>query len=119
MSGSDSFSQFPTFSELEPEVGRLLERHLGATKEWFPHELVPYSRGRDFVAGEAWTESDSFIPLDEAVRSSLFVNLLTEDNLPYYSRDIDACSVATAAGANGPADGQPRRAGTPSSSATT
>jgi acyl-[acyl-carrier-protein] desaturase len=77
------------FLELEPVVGSLLERHLSTTKEWFPHELVPYSRGRDFVAGEAWSESDSLIPLDEAARSSLFVNLLTEDNLPYYSRDID------------------------------
>ena len=89
MSGSDSFSQFPTFSELEPEVGRLLERHLGATKEWFPHELVPYSRGRDFTAGAEWDPDDSFLPLDDGVRSALFVNLLTEDNLPYYSRDID------------------------------
>ena len=39
------------FSELEPVVGSLLERHLATSKEWFPHELVPWSRGRDFVAG--------------------------------------------------------------------
>ncbi len=32
-------------------MGRLLERHLATTKEWFPHELVPYSRGRDFERG--------------------------------------------------------------------
>ena len=25
------------------------------TKEWFPHEYVPYGRGRDAVAGEEWT----------------------------------------------------------------
>ena len=49
------------FLELEPVVGSLLERHLATTKEWFPHELVPYSRGRDFVAGETWSESDSVI----------------------------------------------------------
>ena len=77
------------FAELEPEVGRLLERHLATTKEWFPHELVPYSRGRDFEAGAKWHPDDSAITLDDAVRSSLFVNLLTEDNLPYYFRDID------------------------------
>lgn len=77
------------FIELEPVAERLLERHLATTKEWFPHELVPYSRGRDFVAGAAWDLDDSFIPLDDAARSSLFVNLLTEDNLPYYFRDID------------------------------
>ena len=33
--------------ELEPTVERLFDRHLDTTKEWFPHELVPYSRGRD------------------------------------------------------------------------
>ncbi len=78
-----------SFSDLEPVVGQLLERHLATTKEWFPHELVPYSRGRDFEAGAPWRPDDSFLPLDEAARSSLFVNLLTEDNLPYYFRDID------------------------------
>ncbi len=77
------------FAELEPVVGELLERHLASTKEWFPHELVPYSRGRDFEAGRDWDPDDSAIVLDDAVRSALFVNLLTEDNLPYYSRDID------------------------------
>ena len=46
------------FLELEPVVGRLLERHLATTKEWFPHELVPWSRGRDFVAGERGVGSD-------------------------------------------------------------
>jgi len=41
-------------SELEPTVEVLLERHLAGAKEWFPHEYVPWSRGRDFVAGDAW-----------------------------------------------------------------
>ena len=30
--------------ELEPTVETLLGRHLTTTKEWFPHEVVPYSR---------------------------------------------------------------------------
>lgn len=67
---------------LAPVAERLFERHLARTKEWFPHELVPWSRGRDFEDGEAW-EADAF-SLPPAVRSALFVNLLTEDNLPYY-----------------------------------
>ena len=37
--------------DLEPTVERLLERHLASSKEWFPHEYVPYSRGRDHVDG--------------------------------------------------------------------
>ncbi len=73
--------------ELEGEAERLLERHLDGTKEWFPHELVPWGRGRDFEAGEAWDPLD--YPVDDGVRSALFVNLLTEDNLPYYFRTIE------------------------------
>jgi acyl-[acyl-carrier-protein] desaturase len=69
-------------AELAPVAGRLIDRHHHQTKEWFPHELVPWSRGRDFVPGEEW-DPDEF-PLDDAVRSALMVNLLTEDNLPYY-----------------------------------
>ena len=70
-------------SALEPVVEPLLDRHLASSKEWFPHELVPWSRGRDFQPGEAWDPDE--VVLDPAIRSSLFVNLLTEDNLPYYT----------------------------------
>src|SRR5688500_3713740 len=77
--------------ELAPTARMLLERHLANAKEWFPHELVPWSRGRDFEAGVEWTADDA--PMDEAVRSSLFVNLLTEDNLPHYFRTIDSVFV--------------------------
>ena len=73
-------------TDLEPVVAQLYDRHLAQSKEWFPHELVPWSRGRDYVAGERWDESQAGLPSD--VRSSLFVNLLTEDNLPWYSRTI-------------------------------
>ncbi len=64
----------------------LFERHLAKTKEWFPHELVPWSRGRDFQAGEAWDPEEYALP--DAVRSALYLNLLTEDNLPYYFHAI-------------------------------
>ncbi len=74
-------------SELTPTVETLLDRHLAASKEWFPHELVPWGQGRDFVPGEAWDPEEYQLP--EAVRSALFVNLLTEDNLPYYFDTID------------------------------
>ena len=73
--------------ELAPAAERLLERHLTTAKEWHPHEYIPWSRGRDFEPGEVWHET----PLTPApaVRSALFVNLLTEDNLPYYFGTID------------------------------
>ncbi|MGH9244083.1 MAG: acyl-ACP desaturase [Acidimicrobiales bacterium] len=74
-------------TELEPVAERLLERHLAGAKEWFPHEVVPWSRGRDFVPDEPWDPNE--VDLPDAVRSALFVNLLTEDNLPYYFRTIE------------------------------
>ena len=73
-------------AELEPVAGKLYDRHDKTAKEWFPHELVPWSRGRDFEPGVEW-EPDELAP-PPPVRSALFVNLLTEDNLPYYSMEI-------------------------------
>ena len=67
--------------ELEPSVRRGLERHLSVSTEWFPHEYVPYERGRNYV-DEPWESADS--DLDAVSRTALEVNLLTEDNLPYY-----------------------------------
>ncbi len=73
-------------AELAPVAERLYERHLDTTKEWFPHEFVPYTQARDFEPGDSWDESE--VPMDAAVRSSLLVNLLTEDNLPFYFQVI-------------------------------
>ena len=78
---------------LEPTAAKLYDRHMGVAKEWFPHEYVPWSRGRDFDPERPWSPDDADFgdgewKLPEAVRISLFVNLLTEDNLPYYTRDI-------------------------------
>jgi acyl-[acyl-carrier-protein] desaturase len=73
--------------ELTPVAEGLTHRHYDTCKPWYPHEYVPWSLGRDFVAGEAWCPDET--PLPDAVRSALFVNLLTEDNLPYYFQTID------------------------------
>jgi acyl-[acyl-carrier-protein] desaturase len=69
-------------TELEPTVAALLDRHLAASKEWFPHEVVPWAEGFSFDPGQPWDPDAR--PVSDAVRSALFVNLLTEDNLPYY-----------------------------------
>lgn len=79
-------------NELTPVAESLLERHLATTKEWFPHEYVPYSRGRDHVEGHVWSEDDADLAgaqIGPEVRSALLVNLLTEDNLPYYFRTVE------------------------------
>jgi acyl-[acyl-carrier-protein] desaturase len=73
--------------DLMPAAEKLVDRHIASSKEWFPHLYVPWSRGRDFQPDEEW-DPDEF-PLPDAVRDALFVNLLTEDNLPYYFHTID------------------------------
>jgi acyl-[acyl-carrier-protein] desaturase len=74
--------------ELEPVVAANLDRHLTMAKEWHPHDYVPWSRGRDFafLGGTDWEPEDS--PLDPVAQTALVVNLLTEDNLPSYHREI-------------------------------
>jgi len=75
--------------ELEPVVARNLDRHLAAAKEWFPHTYVPWSDGENFdgpLDGVAWEPGQS--KLDETARTSLILNLLTEDNLPSYHHEI-------------------------------
>jgi acyl-[acyl-carrier-protein] desaturase len=74
-------------ADLQPVAEQLLERHLAASREWHPHTFVPWSRGRDFEPDYQWSETES--TLSPEVRSALFVNLLTEDNLPYYFRDVN------------------------------
>ncbi|GAA2860640.1 acyl-ACP desaturase [Streptosporangium fragile] len=83
------FSQTELLLELEPVVAGELDRHEKMAKEWFPHEYVPWSEGRNYdgiFGGDAWAETDSEIP--EEARISLIVNLLTEDNLPSYHHEI-------------------------------
>ena len=88
-------SSAPTFTddqllvELEPVVARELDRHLSMAKVWYPHEYVPWSQGEDFdgpLDGRAWTPDEQ--RFGEAARTSLIINLLTEDNLPSYHTEI-------------------------------
>ena len=72
-------------SELEPEVERLLNRHLESAEEWYPHEHVPWDRASRLQT-EGFTHGES--ALSQGARSALLVNLLTEDNLPWYTRTI-------------------------------
>jgi acyl-[acyl-carrier-protein] desaturase len=67
-------------AELAPTAERLVDRHLGMAKEWFPHDLVEWRPPPEVGCAE---------PLPDGVASALFVNVLTEDNLPYYFASID------------------------------
>src|SRR5680860_49987 len=82
-------TQTQLLQDLEQVVEENLDRHLKVAKEWFPHQYVPWSDGRNFdgmLGGDAWTTEDS--KMSDVARSSLIVNLLTEDNLPSYHHEI-------------------------------
>lgn len=74
--------------ELEPFVATEVDRHLSMAKDWYPHDYIPWDEGRNFafLGGEDWSpEQQRF---SEAARTSLIINLLTEDNLPSYHHAI-------------------------------
>ena len=74
--------------DLEPVVEENLNRHLSVFKDWMPHDYIPWSQGRDFemLGGQDWDPADS--RLDPTAKTAMIVNLLTEDNLPCYHREI-------------------------------
>src|ERR687897_565371 len=74
---------------LEPVAEDNLNRHLEVAQEWMPHEYVPWSLGSDFkeLGGDPWSVDQS--QLSQIARTALEVNLLTEDNLPSYHREVE------------------------------
>lgn len=77
----DDRAEAALLAEIEPAVAKLVDRHLLVAKEWFPHDYIPYSLGRDFDK-EPWTPDQP--RLTGVAQTAFEVNLLTEDNLPSY-----------------------------------
>lgn len=73
-------------AELAEPVEKLVHRHLNNAKEWYPYETTPWSVARNFSDADPWLPEE--YPLPDGVRSALYVHLLTEDNLPYYTNTI-------------------------------
>ncbi|MBU6243257.1 MAG: acyl-ACP desaturase [Acidobacteria bacterium] len=89
MAAIDPAIQSRLIRDLEPIVGKELDRHLAVQKDWYPHEYVPWSEGKNFpgpLNGDAWEAKDS--KLTAIAQDSLVLNLLTEDNLPSYHTEI-------------------------------
>jgi acyl-[acyl-carrier-protein] desaturase len=74
--------------ELEPVVEANINRHLQMRKDWNPHDYIPWSEGKNYYAlgGQDWEPGQS--QLSEVAQVSMLQNLLTEDNLPSYHREI-------------------------------
>ncbi|MEG8183689.1 acyl-ACP desaturase [Nocardia terpenica] len=81
-------TQLELLLELEPVAEQNVHRHLSMAKEWHPHEYVPWDEGRNFAEmnGTDWELGQS--RLSEVARAAMITNLLTEDNLPSYHREI-------------------------------
>ena len=74
--------------ELSPVVEQQINRHMKMCKDWNPHDYVPWSDGKNFYAlgGQDWDPEQS--KLSEVAQTAMVQNLLTEDNLPSYHREI-------------------------------
>lgn len=73
---------------LEPVAEKLINRHMSMTKDWNPHDYIPWSDGKNYYAlgGQDWDPDQA--KLSEVARVAMVQNLLTEDNLPAYHREI-------------------------------
>lgn len=74
---------------LATPIADSMSRHMERTKVWYPNTFVPYELGRNF-SDEPWHKDQYQMP--EGVRSAILVNLLTEDNLPWYTEMLAGLS---------------------------
>jgi acyl-[acyl-carrier-protein] desaturase len=85
---STQLTDLQLLHELEPVVEENINRHMRMRKDWNPHDYIPWSDGKNFYAlgGQDWDPDQS--KLSEVAQVSMLQNLLTEDNLPSYHREI-------------------------------
>jgi acyl-[acyl-carrier-protein] desaturase len=86
--------QYELVETIEPVVARLTKEHLERRTHWYFHDIVPWERGESF-RDKPWDVSQATI--SEDARTSLVLNLLTEDNLPYYHLLIEKYMPRTSA----------------------
>jgi acyl-[acyl-carrier-protein] desaturase len=85
---SEGLTDLHLLHELEPVVENNLNRHLSMAKDWNPHDYIPWSEGKNYYAlgGQDWDPQES--KLSDVAQVAMVQNLLTEDNLPSYHREI-------------------------------
>jgi acyl-[acyl-carrier-protein] desaturase len=85
---SEGLTDVHLLHELEPVVEKNLNRHLSMAKDWNPHDYIPWSEGKNYYAlgGQDWDPEES--KLSDVAQVAMVQNLLTEDNLPAYHREI-------------------------------
>jgi acyl-[acyl-carrier-protein] desaturase len=85
---SGQLTDLQLLHELEPLVEKYMNRHLSMHKPWNPHDYIPWSEGKNFYAlgGQDWDPEQS--KLSQVAQVAMVQNLVTEDNLPSYHREI-------------------------------
>lgn len=78
--------KFELVESIDAHVETLMEEHKARRSHWYFHDIVPWERGESF-RDKPWDVSQCTI--SENARTSLVLNLLTEDNLPYYHSLIE------------------------------
>jgi acyl-[acyl-carrier-protein] desaturase len=78
--------EYELLEAVEGDVQRLAAEHHERRKHWYFHDFIPWERGLSF-RDKPWDESQCTI--NEKARTSLVLNLLTEDNLPSYHRILE------------------------------
>ena len=86
--------KFELVEAIQADVNRLTDEHLVRRSDWYFHDLVPWERGESF-RDKPWDVSQCTI--SENARTALVLNLLTEDNLPYYHALIERTLPDTSA----------------------
>jgi acyl-[acyl-carrier-protein] desaturase len=88
MSMVRDLTQLELLAELVPVAEDNVNRHIAAAKEWHPHDYVPWDEGRNFAALGGVDYDPEQSKLSDVAKAAMITNLLTEDNLPSYHREI-------------------------------
>ncbi|MBY4214793.1 acyl-ACP desaturase [Rhodococcus fascians] len=81
-------TQLELLQELVPTAEDNVNRHISMAREWHPHDYVPWDEGRNFAALGGTDYDPEQSKLSDVAQAAMITNLLTEDNLPSYHREI-------------------------------
>ena len=86
--------KYELVESIDAHVVKLMNAHKERRNHWYFHDIVPWERGESF-RDKPWDVSQCTI--SENARTALVLNLLTEDNLPYYHVLLEKYLPATSA----------------------
>ncbi len=78
---SNQIEAIELVKSVEPTIAALMNEHRERRDHWYFEDFIPWEQGESFV-DKPWDPSQA--SLSPEIRTTLVLNLLTEDNLPYY-----------------------------------